>query len=196
VMIEGRCFRATAGGAVEVAGDDREVPFALVTRFTPDQAFATGRIQDIGALHHELDRARPSENIFAGIEVDGRFDELMMRAACPAREGEGLVAATEHQSEFTARDVDGTLVGFWAPDYTRAISVPGYHLHFVSSDRTLGGHVLDVKSGSLNVQMQLESEVHLAIPETEDFLTADLGGDHRRELEVAETGSSGSDRDE
>lgn len=82
------------------------------------------------------------------------------------------------------------MVGFWAPEYTRAISVPGYHMHFVSADRSLGGHVLELRGGPLRAHMQLESEVHLAAPETEEFLTADLGGDHRESLEIAETASA------
>lgn len=193
VMIEGECFRATAGGVVARADDELEVPFALVTRFVPDLEAEADRVSDIRSLQLQLDRHRPSQNIFAGVRVDGVFDGLMMRAACPARGGEGLVAATQHQSEFSAGGVEGTLIGFWAPDYTRAVSVPGHHLHFISADRSLGGHVLEMEAGRLRIQMQLESEVHLAIPETEEFLSADLEGDHRHALDVAETGLGRSD---
>jgi acetolactate decarboxylase len=193
VMVEGECFRATAGGVVARADDEREVPFALVTRFVPDLEAETDRVSDIRSLQLQLDRHRPSQNIFAGVRVDGVFHELKMRAACPARDGEGLVAATRHQSEFSASGVEGTLIGFWAPDYTRAVSVPGHHLHFISADRSLGGHVLEMKASRLRIQMQLESEVHLAIPETEEFLAADLDGDHRRALDIAETGRNRSD---
>jgi acetolactate decarboxylase len=84
-------------------------------------------------------------------------------------------------------------MGFWAPEYSRAVSVPGYHFHFLSQDRTLGGHVLDVRAGSLTVQLQTESEVHLAMPETAEFLAADLTGEHRGALEAAETSSQAAE---
>ncbi|SFF49436.1 Alpha-acetolactate decarboxylase [Thermoflexibacter ruber] len=29
------------------------------------------------------------------------------------------------------------------PQYTAKINVPGFHLHFISEDKTKGGHVLD-----------------------------------------------------
>lgn len=192
VMIDGDCFRATAGGVVTQPNDDMEVPFALVTTFDPDRVFEVDRVSGMSSLQRQLDRLRPSQNIFAAVRIDGVFDELMLRAACPAREGEGLLAATQHQSEFRQVGMEGSLVGFWAPDYTRAISVPGYHLHFISSDRSVGGHVLEMSGGPMSVKIQLESDVHLAIPETEEFLTADLGGDHRESLEVAETSSTRS----
>lgn len=189
VLIDGVCFRAGAGGEVAPVEDELEVPFALVTRFVPDIATeiesATG-LADLGA---SLDAVRPSQNLFAGVRIDAGFDSLTLRAACPARPGEGLLEATRHQSEYTVAGLVGTLVGFWAPEYARAVGVPGYHFHFISDDRKVGGHVLDVSGGPLDAAMQIESGLHLAIPETAAFLAADLSGDHSEEIEAAETGS-------
>ena len=187
IMIDGECLRATAGGVVSRAEDDREVPFAVITWFTPDileRIDADATLDQVTAI---LDGLRPSENLFAGIRVDGMFSALMLRAACPAAPGEDLVKATRHQSEFQASDVPGTLVGFWSPLYTRAVNIPGYHFHFISSDRSIGGHVLDLKAASLQIELHLESDLHLAIPETAEFLTADLAGEHQAALDEAET---------
>lgn len=194
VMIEGECFRASAGGAVERADDEREVPFALMTRFVADRIVELRAIDTIRSLQESLNGYLPSENLFLAFKVEGGFDRLAMRAACPAREGEGLAEATRHQSEFELTDVSGSLVGFWAPEYSRSVSVPGYHFHFISGDRTSGGHVLDVEATGLSAEIQVETDVHLAIPETEQFLSADLRGDHRRELSEAETLSTRSKR--
>ena len=43
---------------------------------------------------------------------------------------------------FDLADVEGTMVGFRFPDYSEGIEVSGYHLHFITADRTRGGHVL------------------------------------------------------
>lgn len=193
LMLEGTCYRAGFGGQVTTVDDHREVPFALVTRFIPDREKRVEAVPDIHALTAEVDRILPSENLFAGVRIDGTFGSLMMRAACPAQYGEGLLEATRHQSEFQADDIEGTLIGFWAPEYSRAVSVPGYHFHFLSGDRTMGGHVLDVRSGPLIVYLQTESDVHLAMPETAEFLAADLTGEHRDALQAAETASRAGD---
>lgn len=98
-----------------------------------------------------------------------------------------MVEATSHQSEFDTRDLVGSLVGFWSPPYSRSIGVPGYHFHFISDDRKTGGHVLDAQPGRCQISLHTESDLHLALPETRDFLAADLSGDHDRELEKVET---------
>lgn len=188
ILLDGDCFRATAGGVVTDVGDHAEVPFAVVTRFAADITRPVEAMVDIDAVKRRLDGLRPSDNLFTGIRIDASFESLMMRAACPARPGEGLLEATRHQSEFSADATEGTIVGFWAPEYARSVGVPGYHFHFISDDRTIGGHVLDMRIGSGEIQLQTETELHLAIPETAEFLTSDLTGEHRDEIEAAETG--------
>jgi acetolactate decarboxylase len=186
IMIDGVCFRAGAGGDVEEVGDELEVPFAVVTRFIADLDTVIESSAALVELADRLDALRPSENLFAGIRVDAKFESVAMRAACPARPGEGLLEATGHQSEYTVEGPNGTLVGFWAPEYARAVGVPGYHFHFISDDRQVGGHVLDLVGGPFQIGMQVESDLHLAIPETAAFLTADLSGEHGAEIEAAE----------
>ena len=159
----------------------------MVTRFASDITDTIGSFVDLPTLTERIDALRPSQNLFVGIRVDGHFEGLTMRAICRALPGESLVDATGHQSEFTVASIEGTLVGFWSPEYTRSVSVPGYHLHFISADRTVGGHVLGLRASELSVGLQTESDLHLALPETAEYLTADLAGDHREELSKAET---------
>ncbi|MFZ0014914.1 MAG: acetolactate decarboxylase [Acidimicrobiia bacterium] len=185
IMVEGECFRVTAGGLTTIAADDRATPFALVTRFSADLD-ADVHAVSLESLVAQLDRLRPSENLFVGIRVDGVFDVLAMRAICAARPGEGLVEATSHQSEFEVVDVRGTIVGFWAPEFAKSVSVTGYHFHFISAERDTGGHVLGLEGRDLHLQVHTESDLHLALPESVEFLTADLSGDHEDVLDRAE----------
>ncbi len=187
VMIGGDCFRATAGGVVEGVDDSREVPFALVTRYSADIEATVEASASLDELTGKIDSMRPSENLFVGMLVDGRFEHLSMRAACRALPGENLVEATNHQSEFDVSDVTGSLVGFWSPTYSRAIGVPGYHFHFISDDRETGGHVLGLKTGRCQIGLHTESDLHLALPGTAEFLAADLSGDHEGELRTVES---------
>jgi acetolactate decarboxylase len=187
ILIDSTCLRATAGGAVSEAPDELQVPFALVTWFQDDEITSLDEATTLDDLQAHLDSTRPTENLFMAIRAEGAFSDLSMRAACRALPGEGLVDATAHQSEFEVSDIEGTLVGFWSPEYSRAVSVPGYHFHFISDDRAVGGHVLGLRARRLTVRRHVESDLHLALPETETFLTADLRGDHRAELERAET---------
>jgi acetolactate decarboxylase len=97
-----------------------------------------------------------------------------------------LAQAAALQPEFRFRQVDGTLVGIWSPAFSSAFSVPGYHFHFLSSDRTKGGHLLDCSGRSLAMQVERLTEFHISLPESEEFLKADLSKDPSAELSSAE----------
>ncbi|HJR91269.1 MAG TPA: acetolactate decarboxylase [Acidimicrobiia bacterium] len=193
IMLDGNCYRATYAGAVNVVDDATRVPFAVVTRFHEDAHSQIEGDCSLAQLTELVDRLRPSENLFAAVRAEGRFNRLMLRSACPAAPGEGLVDAVQHQSEFALREGEGTLVGFWAPVYAGAVNIPGYHFHFISTDRNLGGHVLDLEASGLAVGVQVESELHLAMPHTPEFLGADLSGQHAAALHQAETATGMSE---
>jgi len=97
-----------------------------------------------------------------------------------------LVKAAAVQPEFEFHDISGTLVGFWTPEYAKTLNVPGYHLHFISDDRKHGGHLLQCRGANLLLQIQREGDFRVALPETEDFLKADLHRDPTADLATAE----------
>ena len=124
--------------------------------------------------------------MFYSIRIDGHFETMHTRAVCKAEKGFRLVNAAAVQPEFDFSDISGTLVGFWTPGYATALSIPGYHLHFLSEDRTKGGHVLGCSGSGLCLQLQRDCNVQIALPETEDFLNGDLRRDPGADLAKAE----------
>ena len=187
ILLDGHCYQALQEGGIHEVDDEATVPFATVTRFSTDHAFQLKQVSSFSDFTNQLDQIKPSSNLFAGFRVEGNFKTLALRAACRAEKEEKLVEAISHQSVFSVDDVVGTLVGFWAPPYSSAISVPGYHFHFVDEKRKLGGHVFDLTAESLEVAVHLENEIHLALPETREFLEADLQSDGSEKLKSAET---------
>ncbi|MEO1995102.1 MAG: acetolactate decarboxylase [Planctomycetaceae bacterium] len=77
----------------------------------------------------------------------------------------------------SGHDVEATLVGFWPPGYSSAMSVSRYHLHFINAARDFGGHVFELQAAELQVDLHAETDVHLVIPETRQFLEVDRGHD-------------------
>jgi acetolactate decarboxylase len=158
----------------------------VVTRFAPETEVLLAECPDLNRLTGEFDGLRHSDNVFFALRVDGHFDYVHTRAMCRTQEGVPLVQAAAVQPEFEFHDVLGTLVGFWTPEYARTLNVPGYHLHFLSEDHTKGGHLLQCRGANLRLQLQREADLALALPETEDFLTADLRRDPAKDLARAE----------
>jgi acetolactate decarboxylase len=188
VVADGHFFQVRCDGSVREVGDDVLTPFAVVTTFTPEIEVTLDQCPDMRRLTARFDGLRDSENVFYALKVHGVFEYVHARAVCRTHEGVPLVQAAAVQPEFEFRNVAGTLVGFWTPEYARTLNVPGYHLHFLSDDKRYGGHLLDCAGASLRLQVQREGNYQVALPETEEFLKADLRRDPAADLAKAEGG--------
>ena len=80
--------------------------------------------------------------------------------------GKGYVSevVSESKVEITFADTEGTLVGFRFPPTASSINVPGWHFHYISADRTLGGHVFDLTTGPTHASIQELSELRILFP--------------------------------
>ena len=188
VVLDGRVYRVQGSGRVSEAGLDASAPFAVVTRFSPQSTVDIGAVASFKELEQRCDQLRTSSNIFYAMRLDGRFRKVRTRAVNPPARGTRLVDAARAQSEFHFTDVEGTLIGLWSPGFSSAFSVPGYHFHFISADRRQGGHVLDVEAIELRLRVESLTDFHLALPESEAFLKADLSKNTDNELACAEQG--------
>jgi acetolactate decarboxylase len=111
---------------------------------------------------------------------------MKTRVMIAVSEGTNLRAAASGQKELVFQNVNGTLVGLWSPGFAGSFSVPGYHFHFLSSDRQNGGHVLECQAWGIAVAGCAMNEMHVSLPETEEFLKADLTRDPQADLMKAE----------
>ena len=186
VALDGRFFRVDETGSVHEAASEALVPFAVVTDFRAQRPVRIDVVSSFDDLTAQLDRRRTTQNLFYAVRVDGPFTRVKARAIHKTATGTSLVDAAIQQAEFEFRDVLGTLVGFWTPAYARTINVAGWHLHFLTADRTRGGHVLDCQGNGLEAQFDDVADVRIAIPETAAFLSADLSQDLSRDVERAE----------
>jgi acetolactate decarboxylase len=186
VVIDGHAYQVQGSGRVSEAAADAGAPFAVVTWFDPDTDVSIAPVSSFKDLEARCDEFRRSGNIFYALRLDGRFKRVRTRAVNPPQPGTRLVEAANAQSEFTVGDIDGTLVGLWSPGFSSAFSVAGYHFHFLSADRQHGGHLLDVEADALRLKVEALTSFHLALPESEAFLKADLGKNTAEELAYAE----------
>ena len=186
IMLDGTCWQARGDGSVRVAPETALAPFWATTFFAADSTTTLKIVRGWDDLTRQLDQLRSSDNLFCAIRIDGVFETIHYRVACKSAHGTDLVTATSHQAEFSKTSIRGSLVGFWTPSYARTINVPGYHLQLLSDDHQHGGHILDLQASDLSVKLHMDNHVHLALPETQSFLTADLQGDPTEALAKAE----------
>jgi alpha-acetolactate decarboxylase len=178
VILDGVCYRLRADGTATRAAPSDRTPFAAVTQFHSDFEIAIQTRAERAEVIGAIDRQIKSANLIYAIRVTGRFAELHTRTVMEQKQPyPPLTQATEGQAETRFSDVDGVLVGFRTPDFEQGISVAGYHLHFLNSDRTGGGHVLDFTLEHGEVAVSGASQLHLSLPTSGAFLGAQLSAD-------------------
>ena len=186
VVLDGVCYQVSSTGAVATVEGDRLIPYAVVTRFNAEFSKQIDPLDSYSRLVSVCDELRDSDNVFYAFRVEGRFSFVKTRVMKAVPEGTGLKTAASGQKEFLFKGVEGTLVGLWSPGFAGSFSVPGYHFHFLSSDRKKGGHVLECQALDVAVAGCAMNEMHVSLPETEEFLKADLTRDPQADLMKAE----------
>jgi acetolactate decarboxylase len=98
-----------------------------------------------------------------------------------------LSEAAKAQKVFEFHNVKGTIIGFRCPDYVQGVNVPGYNLHFITLDRSAGGHLLDFNLENASVLVDSFSELVLALPDNEEFYQANLSENPQATLAKVES---------
>jgi len=189
-VLDGVCYQISANGTVAQVDGDRLIPYAVVTQFSAAFRADHQEIPDFCGLAAACDKLRDSNNVFYAFRVSGTFHTMKTRVMKPVSQGTTLKMAASVQQEFRFDELRGTLVGLWSPAFAGSFSVPGYHFHFLSEDRQKGGHVLECRASNIEIDGCAMNEMHVSLPETEEFLKADLTGDPQADLMTAERSHS------
>lgn len=146
IHLDGEVYQALADvdNTTLIADDEETTPFSIATFFDADLSFfLRGGYWDLNGLNRELDSKINNKNVPHVFKIHASFNNIQIRSIPrqdkPHRPFEEV---TKEQKEYDYRDVSGTLVAVWTPEYMEGIGVPGYHYHFISDDKTFGGHVL------------------------------------------------------
>ena len=171
VLLDGTVYQVKGDGTVHVPDDTIGMPFGACTLFDADRQHVMRHVSSFTAFTQALETLFEDRHIFYAVRVHGEFRSMRVRS-CDRQERpyRALAEATRDQHEFAYADTRGTLVGFWTPPFVPgSIGVPGFHLHYLSDDRTHGGHVLDFKAEKLAVVLDPTPRI------TIDFSTPSAG---------------------
>jgi len=184
VILNGEIYQVAE--TVHHRTDDFLVPFAAITHFRAKSSFEIDNVACLKGIELACDQQRISDNLFYALRLDGIFETIHARAVHTVPQNTRLSDAAKTQLEFHFENIEGTLVGFWSPRYSSSFSVPGYHLHFISKDRSKGGHVLDCTTQKLRAAIQVLSDYNIRLPDSGPFLTTNLSKDPASDLAKTE----------
>jgi acetolactate decarboxylase len=190
VLLDGVLYECTLGDTPTPMAPDEILPFADLCRF-PDAATAVSVDgADLAGVTAAVERGLASRNLFHAVRWDGVVASVRTRVT-PRQQHpfRPLPEVTREQIETVTEGVEGTLVGFWAPAIYQGIAVAGLHLHFLSADRRVGGHVLDVTVGDGDLRVAAFARFDLHLPVDETFLRTELTHDDDHRIVAVEGGA-------
>lgn len=190
VVVDGIVYQITADGVANKPAAAVTTPFAAVTFFDKDKIVTIPNEMDYPKLQEYLDGLLPSKNLFYAIRIDGVFTRVKTRSVPrQSKPYPRLVDVAAKQPVFEFENVSGTIVALRCPCFVKGVNVPGYHMHFITSDRKRGGHMLDctVKSGV--VALDITAEFDFSLPRDESFYRTDFTADSQKDLEKVEQGN-------
>jgi len=166
VILDGEAFVVDGDGAVSSVPSETTTPFAVVCRFSPVARTETAAPLDhVGFIGLVEGLAAGSSSIVA-YRADGEFADLQLRSVHEqVPPYPPLTEVTAHQTEWTVPRATGTVIGYRFPDALAGVEVPGHHAHFLSADRTQGGHVLGLTMVQGRVAVDGGDDLHVELPE-------------------------------
>lgn len=165
IALEGGFYQVKANGRAYPIDERAKTPFAVVTFFEPNLSRTLVEPTDFGAFGAYLDRLVGGEASCYAVRVDGLFDYVKTRSVPRQRKPyPPLAEVVERQPTFELHDVRGSLVGFRFPRYAQGLNVAGYHFHFITADRSTGGHVLEFRLARGELHIDREADLRLELP--------------------------------
>lgn len=175
-LIDGVFYRFQPGGHVDTPPASMTMPFAAVTQWTGGTT--VGLSSGLAFTPHNptgecprgpdtfaaaVDARLPSTNAFYALRLDGVWNVVVARTYLRQHKPYPPLSGVATDT-ITLHGVEGTMVGFRQPSYSDSLSVPNYHLHFVTRDRTLGGHVVCFSTRNVALRFSERRSFTLRMP--------------------------------
>lgn len=165
IVVDGQAWKARLDGTLSRPALSCGTPYAVVVAFTPGRPLRLpGRFSD-SDLERQLQARVGGPQRPTAIRIDGHFETVLVRSVpkqAPPYPSLAQTIAKQRVTELV--EVSGTMVGFRFPDALDGIELVGSHLHFVSDDRTRGGHVLSYLVRDAVAHLDEATELHVELP--------------------------------
>lgn len=164
ILIDGIFYRVDYGGKVEKAQTYLTVPYITMTYFKPDARFTVSKKMSSRDFLDYLNKSIDPKKIYA-IRIEGFFNSLKLCAPrTPKRIGATLEEVIKDRAVFNTNNPNGVAVGFYFPKHYKGVNIPGFHFHYISSDKKYGGHLMDFAIKNIQVQLQIIKSLEVNNP--------------------------------
>lgn len=175
IVLDHTPYLAQSNGEIRILKPEEKVPFATVHVEQIKDSFSAKDLTQ-KELEKQILSDYSYKNVFFAVKIVGKFSLVKTRVVEKQnRPYKSLLEVANEQAVFEATNVSGTVIGYFAPKMFQGMAAPGFHLHFLADDKSIGGHLLDfkVKQAIVNLQPFTTIEQHLPL-DNQEFLDKNL----------------------
>lgn len=195
IVLDGKVYQALGDGTVFTAPDKTPIPYATVTFFEEDIPVKLTDIKDKKAFESALNAAVQKEgcNSFYMVKLSTEFESVLFRSEYGSKEPYPTLveALNGKQTEFTEKNIKGTLVGLYCPSYMGDLNSVGWHFHFLSEDKKKGGHILELSVKDATAYLDKTDKFTMILHNDKKFHELNLAKDMAEDIRSAEQDTKG-----
>ena len=194
IFLDGVVYRANQNCQINVIKDDVLVPFCNVAFFKLNEAgggsiirmYTKAEVED--GLTYPIDKNNPHM-----VKLEGEFNSITIRSAAKQKKPYPplveVLKAT--QKKFTFKNIKGTIVGLYMPKFMSSINSTGWHFHFISADKKIGGHVLEMNVENAKFTLEKFDDFTMLVPMNKNFQDLNFDRDINEDIRKAAQGKVG-----
>ncbi|MFC0232441.1 acetolactate decarboxylase [Vagococcus entomophilus] len=160
-ILNGTAYHADSSGEVRILSEKETVqtliPYGSVSNFDSKLSKKEKLVHtDLDEMKHRTLKLAKTNNALLSVHIKGNFQNvkirIMPKQVVPYPR---LVEVSDQQPEYEYASLSGDIIGFFTPSLLSGVAAPGFHLHFLSEDKKVSGHLLfaHAVNGKLEVQL-------------------------------------------
>ena len=188
IVLDGNVYKVKFDSSVQIVNDNDSTPLAFVKYFKADTViYLKGTDVSYEKVQQLISSSLNSNSMYA-IKISGNFKTMTARAAAPAQPPYPTLSdhlkTAQHLFNFT--NTNGDCIGFLLPPYMAKTNVPGYHFHYLATNKKSGGHVFAFTADELRIEIDEIDAFYIKTNTHADFKKINLKEDRAAELKRIE----------
>lgn len=172
IVLDGVAYHGNSENKVRVIAANETLPYIALIKHVANHQFDS---KTLSSTHlTELSEAFPTKNSAYSIKITGFFSSVEISSK-QAHNTEPYLDILAKQPHFTRENVTGTIVGIWSPAHLSGLYGNGFHLHFLSTDKSFGAHLVRFTAENVKVEFGEIGKIEQEFPvENSHFQTLNL----------------------
>ncbi|QNK61729.1 acetolactate decarboxylase [Pedobacter sp. PAMC26386] len=190
LVFKGEIYKTQHTGKTSLVNEHELTSFAMVNFFRADRRLAPPKGLNKGALFHYLDSVLTNVNGMYAIHISGKFKTVKTRAFPPvkAHQHTPLAEMLNLQKFFEYKNCEGDLIGYRLPPFMDNTNISGYHFHYLSTQKDNGGHIIDLLTDDIVIEIDTLNSYTIQPPATKDFEHFDFKKNREEDIKSVERG--------